>query len=175
MDQATAPGEPTAEAASQAHPPAAATPARQTGPERNLPPIPSLSNPDTSRAVLAPRLTSSRPPAAASLARVQGSHTTEAAMQASDGITRPAKALSKLNVYYSLYSRVGQQGQVGLEIWVLPDGLPGNVIIIRSSGYKALDNVARNAVLGLRFQPAMKKGVPVASVLPLVFKFELQQ
>ncbi len=174
MDQAAAPGEPTP-AASQAQPQAVATPARQTPPERSSPPMPSLTNPDSSRAVLAPRQLASRPPATASLARVQGSHTSEKAMQASDGITRPAKALSKLNVYYSLYSQVGQQGQVGLEIWVLPDGLPSNVIIIRSSGYIALDNVARNAVLGLRFQPAMKNGIAVASVLPYVFRFEMQQ
>lgn len=91
------------------------------------------------------------------------------------GITRPARADSGSTVLYSLYSReAGQQGMVGLQVTVLASGMAGGVVVTKSSGYAALDTVARDAVMTWHFQPALKNGVPVASTLAYVFRFELQ-
>jgi protein TonB len=143
-----------------------------------LPPQPPVRQPDmsSSRAVpLPPKPVTARPAAPAAASAPPASAVAVKTAPPNAGVTRPARAISTLNVYYSLFSReAGQQGQVGLEVWVLANGQTGNVIITRSSGYAALDNVARNAVLGLRFQPALKNGVAVTSVLPYVFRFELQ-
>lgn len=144
-----------------------------------LPPQPPVKQPDLSTAKpvpAPPKPVTAKPAAPAAAASPPASAVAAKAAPPNAGVTRPAKAISTMHVYYSLFSRqgAGQQGQVGLEVWVLANGQTGSVIIVRSSGYAALDNVARNAVLGLRFQPALKNGVAVTSVVPYVFKFELQ-
>jgi protein TonB len=148
-----------------------------TAPVKLLP-QPPVKQPDLSTAKpmpLPPKPVTVKPAAPAEAAAPPASMAAAKSTLPNAGVTRPARAISTLNVYYSLFSReAGQQGQVGLEVWVLADGQTGNVIVVRSSGYAALDNVARNAVLGLRFRPALKNGVAVTSVLPYVFRFELQ-
>ncbi len=90
------------------------------------------------------------------------------------GATRPAKADKETTVFYSMLSReTDQQGVVTLNVPVAADGTPGPVSVARSSGYADLDNVARSAVQSWHFQPALKNGVPVASVLTYKFRFEL--
>jgi len=120
------------------------------------------------------------PPAPARLAPippalVQGSKTPVQHEVVAGGLTRPAKAIHETTVFYSMFSRAnGQEGQVRLTVVVLPNGMPGGVTVVASSGYTMLDNVARNNVMTYRFQPALKDGVPVASTLTYVFKFALQ-
>jgi protein TonB len=121
--------------------------------------------------VVAPARATALPPA-----MVQGSKTAPSDVtQANSGITRAAKADDETTVFYSMYSRqAGQQGNVRLSVVVLPDGMPGQVRVLTSSGYQELDNLARNNVMLWHFEPAMKDGVPVESVLVYVFKFALQ-
>jgi protein TonB len=90
------------------------------------------------------------------------------------GVTRPAKADKETTVFYSMLSRrTDQQGVVTLSVPVAADGTAGPVAVAQSSGFADLDNVARSAVQGWHFQPALKNGVPVASVLTYKFRFEL--
>jgi protein TonB len=67
----------------------------------------------------------------------------------------------------------GEQGRVLLSIHVLPDGRPSFINIATGSGYAILDQAAEAAVMQWRFQPAVRGGKPVPSVLPFWISFEL--
>ena len=89
---------------------------------------------------------------------------------------RPATvdAGNAVPVYSQLSRALGEQGKVNLSVLVLPGGRPGRVTVLRSSGYARLDDAARRAVLRWHFRPALRNGVPVASVISYWFRFELQ-
>jgi protein TonB len=89
--------------------------------------------------------------------------------------TRPAAADSgNAAPVYSLTARaLGEQGQVFLRVLVLDNGVPGQVTVAKTSGFSMLDEAAVTAVRGWHFQPALKDGVPVASVMSYWFRFEL--
>lgn len=80
---------------------------------------------------------------------------------------RPAQAdaSNAVPAYSVLERQLGEQGRVNLKVLVLPSGQPGRVTIVTSSGYRRLDNTARDALLTWHFQPALKNGVPVASII----------
>ena len=89
--------------------------------------------------------------------------------------TRPASPDAGSTVYYSEIARAqGEQGEVRLRIVISPSGKPDRVTMEKSSGYARLDNDARNSVLTWHFQPALKRGVPVESVLDYWVRFELR-
>ena len=89
--------------------------------------------------------------------------------------THPARPAAGSTVFYSELSReLGEQGEVRLNVQVLPNGKPGRVIVVKGSGYPRLDRDARNSVLTWHFQPALKNGVPVSSVLSYWVRFVLQ-
>lgn len=91
------------------------------------------------------------------------------------GATHPARPDAGSTVFYSALSReLGEQGEVRLNVQVLPDGRPGRVTVVTGSGYPRLDHDARNSVLTWHFQPALKGGVPVSSVLSYWVRFVLQ-
>jgi protein TonB len=91
------------------------------------------------------------------------------------GATHPARPDAGSTVFYSELSReLGEQGEVRLNVQVLPNGRPGRVTVVRGSGYPRLDRDARNSVLTWQFQPAMKSGRPVSSVLSYWVRFVLQ-
>ena len=69
----------------------------------------------------------------------------------------------------------GEQGRVLLSIHVLPDGRVDFAGVTQSSGYRVLDEAARQAVMQWRFKPATMAGKPVAMVLPYWIHFDLQQ
>jgi protein TonB len=141
-------------------------PAPQAKPELRLPPVPPLPPPPPAiarPAILPPGLT-------------QGTHVAGHRMgQAVVGATRPASPDAGSTVYYSEISReLGEQGEVRLSIVISPTGMPGHVTMEKSSGYPRLDNDARDSVLTWHFQPALKRGVPVESVLVYWVRFELK-
>lgn len=70
--------------------------------------------------------------------------------------------------------RRGQEGQVFLNVEVLPDGTAGQVEIARSSGFRSLDEAARHAVARWRFLPARQNGAPVAARVTVPVRFSLQ-
>ena len=77
---------------------------------------------------------------------------------------------------YPLASRMrGEQGIVAVSIVVGPDGRVQAVRILRSSGYPALDESARRAILtSWRFRPAMRQGEPVSGTIDTSIQFNLQ-
>jgi len=73
--------------------------------------------------------------------------------------------------------RAGITGTVELEILVGVDGKPIDVLIVRSSGNRALDQAARKVVLQRwQFQPAMENGqaVQARGRVPIEFKLDRQ-
>lgn len=73
--------------------------------------------------------------------------------------------------------RAGITGTVELEILVGTDGKPVDVLIVRSSGNRALDQAARRVVLQRwLFQPAMENGqaVQARGRVPIEFKLDQQ-
>jgi protein TonB len=70
-------------------------------------------------------------------------------------------------------ARRGEQGSVELIIHIAPDGTARTVEIAESSGSAELDRSAREAVLSWRFRPAIRDGMPIASVLPFRVKFTI--
>jgi protein TonB len=67
-----------------------------------------------------------------------------------------------------------QQGSVQVMVHITPGGVVGDVEMITSSGSEALDGAARDAVLKWHFKPALRDGVPVASIYKLQMNFRSQ-
>ncbi|MEO7936824.1 MAG: energy transducer TonB [Dokdonella sp.] len=70
--------------------------------------------------------------------------------------------------------RRGEQGTVLLRVLVGRDGLPIDIDIARSSGYRALDRAAREAVLRWRFRPVQINGVNVEARGMVPIKFDVK-
>jgi len=70
--------------------------------------------------------------------------------------------------------RRGEQGTVYLRVHVGQDGLPRQVDVERSSGYRQLDRAAREAVLRYRFRPLRVNGMAVeaSGVVPIEFSLQ---
>ena len=71
--------------------------------------------------------------------------------------------------------RARVEGMVELEIVVLPDGTVGRVRVTRSlDGTFGLDEEAVRAVRLWRFDPARRKGTPVAARVGVELSFRLR-
>lgn len=68
--------------------------------------------------------------------------------------------------------RAGESGTVLLRVPVGIGGMPGEIDFARRSGSHELDNAARDAVKQWRFEPALRKGKPVTSVVEIPIDFE---
>lgn len=71
--------------------------------------------------------------------------------------------------------RRGEQGTVLLRVQVGRDGLPIEVDVERSSGYRQLDRAAREAVLRWRFRPVQVNGVNVEARGLVPIRFDVRQ
>jgi protein TonB len=78
-------------------------------------------------------------------------------------------------VYPKDAARRGEQGTVGLLVHITADGLARSIDIIASSGFKALDDSARNAVLTWHFRPGLRDGQPVESEMTFQVRFRADQ
>jgi len=67
--------------------------------------------------------------------------------------------------------RAGVGGSVRLMFWVDSLGIPENVQMRESSGYRSLDYAAMRAARELRFQPATRDNVPVGTWAEFVIQF----
>jgi protein TonB len=77
--------------------------------------------------------------------------------------------------YYPPVARaLGEEGQVNLSVEVLASGQVAHVVVAKSSGYPRLDEAARQSLLTWRFHPAMKDGLPIASVFLYYVRYQLQ-
>lgn len=63
--------------------------------------------------------------------------------------------------YPSAARRMGQQGTVMLEVFILANGTVGEVRLKTSSGYSRLDEAAIDAVKRWRYTPAMRGNTPI--------------
>ena len=63
-------------------------------------------------------------------------------------------------VYPALSKRMGEQGQVIHNVLIGSDGLPVNAKLVKSSGFDRLDQAAHKAVMGWRYVPGKRNGVP---------------
>jgi protein TonB len=66
-------------------------------------------------------------------------------------------------VYPPLSRRLGEQGRVLLNLYILADGSLGQVVLKQSSGYRRLDDAAITAVKAWKFIPAHQNGAVVAA------------
>ncbi|PLY40410.1 hypothetical protein CSZ94_21220 [Janthinobacterium sp. ROICE36] len=79
------------------------------------------------------------------------------------GCTPPAWPLGE--------KRRGAQGRVTLHFTVEADGKVSAAAVIRSSGYPALDEAARDALARCTFQPETLDGKPVASKVIMPYQW----
>jgi protein TonB len=82
--------------------------------------------------------------------------------------------LRKPQLRYPVHAKRSRlQGTVYLRVLIGPDGEPRDVIIDRSSGHKALDEAAREAILKSQFRPHRENGVARAAVAIVPVEFSL--
>ncbi|MFH4354384.1 MAG: energy transducer TonB [Neisseriaceae bacterium] len=92
------------------------------------------------------------------------------------GPTSPASILRQTEPTYPIESRrKGEAGSVRLRVEVLADGRKGDIQLVKSSGYTALDQAALNTVRKeYQFKPAMKDGNAIVSRVEFEVKFILK-
>lgn len=76
--------------------------------------------------------------------------------------------------YPEISLKAKQEGQVILRAEISIDGLVEKIEVAQSSGYKALDASALQAVKKWQFSPANNNGVTVSQVVKIPIKFELR-
>jgi protein TonB len=67
-----------------------------------------------------------------------------------------------------------EQGRVALMVEISPAGQVTDAAVQVSTGYPALDRAALEAVRTWRFEPALRDGQPVHSVISIPFLFQLE-
>jgi len=80
---------------------------------------------------------------------------------------------NKLPPYPRLARQLNQEGQVILSVEIDAKGLARDIKIVKSSGYKLLDDAAVKTVKGWIFIPATKNGQPVSSQVEIPVRFKL--
>ena len=83
----------------------------------------------------------------------------------------PGKHRNLPPVYPPEAARLGQAGTVVVLIHVSMQGVALDAEVVRSSGYRLLDEAARNAVLRWEFVPAMRDGKPLPFDMAMTFTF----
>lgn len=68
----------------------------------------------------------------------------------------------------------GIEGSVVVKILINEDGLPYDATVLKSSGFKVLDEAAVNTAMQWKFSPALVNGKPVKSQNHQPFVFSLQ-
>ena len=90
------------------------------------------------------------------------------------GPSRPPKVINWTDPPYPDHARQqGIEGTVVLRLIVSEEGLPGNIMVGRSSGHAALDQAAIAHVRKARFSPGLKEGQPVPMTISFRVKFRL--
>ena len=118
-------------------------PAREVAPEpvpQTAPSVPTPPAPAVQQAAPAPEA-----PAPVTPPRTDAAHLNNPAPQ-----------------YPSLSRRLGEQGRVMLDVYILPDGSVGEIKLNKSSGFPRLDNAALQAVKNWKYVPAKRGNRPIA-------------
>lgn len=94
---------------------------------------------------------------------------------AAEGVTQGARVATLPTPHYPRSCRRrGIEGRVIIEVLVRPDGRPGRIEITESSGSPQLDEAALSAVRRAQFEPAMRGGRPIETVLVVPIRFQLK-
>ncbi|BET26811.1 outer membrane transport energization protein TonB [Limnobacter thiooxidans] len=135
-----------------------------------------IAKPDTVRETVAEPVQQAAPstpsPQTPSAAPVQPAAT---APEAPAPVTPPRTDAAHLNnpapQYPPLSRRLGEQGRVMLDVYILPDGSVGEIKLNRTSGFPRLDNAALQAVKSWKYVPAKRgdKPIPYWYVQPVSF------
>lgn len=144
-------------------------------PARREAEVPAVSVPSTAPLADPPRAASPTPaPVPAAPAPVPAT----AASRGEAPTTPPAFSASYLRnpspPYPPAARRNGDQGTVMLNVLVSPEGVPLRVELAQSSGSRALDGAAADAVKGWRFVPARRGTLNIEAWVrvPVVFRLE---
>ena len=160
--------------------PAPATPAR---PVVTSPPAQSLPVIEQTEAITpqpaSHALESAQPPAAESTQRQEAASPVQVQKPAEPSapvITRePRYAEPPVRpIYPALARRRGWQGEVWLEVYVGPEGISGEPVVLSSSGYELLDQAALDVARQWRFLPERRNGQAVASRVQVPVQFALR-
>ncbi|MCL4811745.1 MAG: energy transducer TonB [Vicinamibacteraceae bacterium] len=104
-----------------------------------------------------------------------GGGTGGGAYRPGSGVTTPRVLREVKPAYTSDAMRAKIQGEVTLEVVVLPDGTVGNVEVLRSlDSVFGLDQEAMKAARQWRFVPGMLRGQPVPVVVNIAMTFNLR-
>ena len=93
-------------------------------------------------------------------------------------VVPPRSDASHLNnpapAYPNVSRRLGEQGRVLFDVYILPDGTVGEIKLKRSSGYTRLDDAALAAVRAWRYVPARRGDMPIPYwyVQPITFALD---
>ncbi len=91
------------------------------------------------------------------------------------GVDVPVQLTGELRPRYPFRSRrLGEEGQVTVEVEVLADGRAGSLEILSSSGYARLDEAALQALQSAQFEPAQRGGRPVRTRAEWTIVFQLE-
>lgn len=92
-----------------------------------------------------------------------------------EGIEKRAQVLNLPRPKYPLQSRRrGEEGLVLLEVEVLPRGIAGVIRVLKDPGYPRLIDAAIAAVRAAKFEPAMRNGHHIRTVIKVPFEFDLR-
>lgn len=150
-----------APASAPPQPPAPQSPAEANGEQPPQPSPPELSQSSASDVRLGD------PGNGGFTSDVSGEHVVPASPENSKGNIPPRYPLEAV--------LLREQGMVSLTIHVEPSGRVADIDIVRSSGFRVLDQAARTALLRWRFKPALRDGQPIASELPYNIQFLLHE
>jgi periplasmic protein TonB len=112
-------------------------------------------------------------PVAASPAPQSAMPSPAAPVRAGPSIPASYAASNRKPDYPLIARRYGEQGTVMLSVYVRADGSAGDVQIKTSSGHELLDESAKTAVQGWRFNPATIDGKPIAQWYQIPIPFTL--
>lgn len=77
--------------------------------------------------------------------------------------------------YPRLSNKLGEEGTVMVRARIEPNGTASQALVHRSSGFKRLDDAAVKAVLGWRYVPGKRAGIPEAMWFDLPVTFNLEK
>lgn len=92
-------------------------------------------------------------------------------------VTKPkGKATNSKPEYPAASIRAGEEGVVGINIYVTEDGRVGDVKLEKTSGFERLDDaVLKHVKRSWKFTPCMEGEKPVACWYPLNLKMQIKQ
>lgn len=95
---------------------------------------------------------------------MRASQTNSVNGSAAPNLQLPSSAADYLNnpaaIYPAISQRLGEQGKVVIRVLITKDGSARQAEVLQSSGFDRLDQAALRAVMGWRYVPGQRAGVP---------------